>query len=432
MQSKFAKQTYSKECFNARTFAGMQVVIDILQRDGYNVDFASSATVNKYDVVLVSITSDCDWWDYIAERSRWSKGHYKVIVGGAGVLNVRPFLSTADYFVLGRAEGVITPLVKTIESGNKCIDNHIIESSRFDVNSKYQINQTDVVYPHTITLQNGKTYHEDTIGCNHKCFYCGYTWQRKHDRCGEFEYSGLWNGGADRERAMIDMDAGVGVDLNKLRTTAIDGMSERLRFMANKKISSDMLRNFIGNLARCEKPHQVKFYNIIGYPNETIEDWMEFKRDIQSVDSTMARSDKQTSILLHSTPFRAMPATPWACKPMSYKNYRGEIGRRLGVGLKGNIFYQGNAMWAVESMATDSLSSVMLSAIVWRGTEVDYCNMLKIAQSKKFWSSSSMVKQKTLEAYFNMPEYFRELSYDELPTRYLGSYFDVEKSIRQQ
>ena len=43
VQSKFAKQTYSKECFNARTFAGMQVVIDILQRDGYDVDFAESA-----------------------------------------------------------------------------------------------------------------------------------------------------------------------------------------------------------------------------------------------------------------------------------------------------------------------------------------------------------------------------------------------------
>jgi hypothetical protein len=227
---------------------------------------------------------------------------------------------------------------------------------------------------------------------------------------------------------MIDMHNGIEVDLVKLRTTAIDGLSERLRILVNKKISRDMLREFIERLARCEKPHQVKFYNIVGYPTETKEDWFEFTDDIKIVDRQFKKQEKQTSILLHSTPFRAMPATPLACKPMSYKNYRGEIAHTLGQGhYKGNIFYQGNAMWAVESMATESLSTVIQSAIVWRGTENDSDNFAKIALSNKFTSASSAVKQATLEKYFDVKTLFGEFTPDTLPTKYIRTYCKVEK-----
>jgi hypothetical protein len=227
---------------------------------------------------------------------------------------------------------------------------------------------------------------------------------------------------------MIDMDNGIEVDLVKLRTTAIDGLSERLRYAVNKKITRDMLQRFIVRLAQCEKPHQVKFYNIIGYPTETKEDWFEFLDDIRIADSQFKKQDKQTSILLHSTPFRAMPATPLACKPMSYENYRGEIAKVLGQGkYKGNIFYQGNAMWAVESMATESLCTVIQSAIVWRGTEADSDNFVKIASSKKFSNASSDTKQATLEKYFDVKRLFGEFTPDTLPTRYLRTYCKVEK-----
>lgn len=72
--SKYAKQTYKKECFNVRTNAGIAVVIDILRKAGYEVEWCSSANVHKYDVVLFSMTSDCDWWEFIAERIKWAKG----------------------------------------------------------------------------------------------------------------------------------------------------------------------------------------------------------------------------------------------------------------------------------------------------------------------------------------------------------------------
>lgn len=427
--SKYAKQTYSKECYDVRLNAGMAVVCDVLKRAGFtNIDYCSSANVHKFNMVMFSVTADCDWWEFIAERVKWQKGDYKVCVGGQGVLNPRPFLQYVDYFILGRAEGVQDKVAQCILDGEECVDEHVVSSRSFHMDTLYYINQVEQIYPHDIKLENGQIYHEDVIGCNHKCLFCGYTWHRKQAAQEEFNYSGLWNGGKDRERAMIDMHNGIDVDLAKLRTTAIDGLSERLRFAVNKKITREMLREFLDRLARCEKPHQVKFYNIVGYPTETFDDWQEFLEDIQIVDSKLAKSAKQTSVLLHSTPFRAMPATPLACKPMSYINYRGLIAKKLGKGrYKGNIFYQGNALWAVESMATESLSTVIQSAIVWRGTEKDSDNIAKLACSSKFASANAKVKQATLEKYFDVSKLFGAFTPDTLPTRNIRTYCGVEK-----
>lgn len=426
--NKYAKQTYSNECFDVRINAGIAVVSDILKRSGYETEYMGSATVRDYDVILYSVTADCDWWEFIEERVQWQKGNYKVVVGGQGVLNVRPFLPYVDYFVLGRAEDEVDKLIIALDKHGEYESQNVINSRTFSPDKSYYIKQVDKIYHYDIHLPNGDTYHEDVIGCNHKCLFCGYTWHRKQAVQEEFNYSGLWNGSKDRERAMIDMHNGIDIDLNKLRTTAIDGFSQRLRFSVNKKITREMLQEFLRKLALCEKPHQVKFYNIVGLPGETKDDWLELLEDIRIVDNQLKRQTKQTSILLHSTPFRAMPATPLACKPMSYNNYRGEIARILGAGkYKGNIFYQGNAMWAVESMGTESLASVIQSAIVWRGTERDSENIVKIALSKKYKSADSRTKQATLEKYFNVDKLFGAFSANTLPTRYLKTYSKVEK-----
>ena len=94
---------------------------------------------------------------------------------------------------------------------------------------------------------------------------------------------------------------------------------------------------------------------------------------------------------------------------------------------KGNIFYQGNAMWAVESMATESLCTVIQSAIIWRGTEADADNIVKLACSKKFKSASSQIKQATLEKYFDVKKLFGEFTPDTLPTKNIRTYCKVEK-----
>lgn len=429
--AKYAKQTYKKECYDARINAGMAVVCDVLKRAGFtNIQYCSSANAHKFDMVMYSVISDCDWWEFIRERVGWQNGDYKVVVGGAGCLNPRPFLQYVDYFVLGRAEGIQPKIAQAILDGEECADEHIISSKSFSMEKDYYINQVDQTYPFPIIMDSGKEYREDAIGCNHRCLYCGYTWHRRQAGSGEFTYGGLWrgNGNEDWERAMLDMQNGVETNLNKLRTTAIDGMSERLRFKVNKKITREMLREFILRIAKCEKPHQVKFFNIVGYPTETLEDWQEFLEDIILVDEKLPKTEKQTSILLHSTPFRPMPATPMACEPMSYINYRGLIAKELGKGkYRGKIFYQGNSIWAVESMGTESLSTVIQSAIIWRGTEKDSENIVKVACSRKFASASTAAKQATLEKYFDVDRLFGTYTPETLPTRNIKTYCNVEK-----
>lgn len=418
-----AKQNYKRESFNTRKNVGAAVVVDILVRHGYTVDYAGEATLNQYDWVLVSLTSDCDWWEFINERVRWPKGKYKVVVGGQGVLNVRPFLPYADYFVLGRAEGVIVELIS-----GQALAPSVIESKTFSCDKSYPINQVTTPYLHELTLEDGSKYTEDQIGCNHNCLFCGYTWHRKHSGTDLFEYGGLWSNNADVERAMLDIYVNkLEINLQKLRTTAIDGMSERLRRMVNKPITREMVQDFTYRIANVPKPHQVKYYNIVGYPTETFDDWYEFLEDLQIADGRTQKREKQMGLILHSTPFRPMPATPMAGEPASYINYRGLIASKLGASYKNFLFYRGNGIFAVESMGTESLPTHAMSMICHRGTEEDTDAVRLIACNRKFKSASVAVKQATLERYFDMAKMFRSYKPEEIPTRYIKSYAKVEK-----
>lgn len=423
-------RTYAKDSYDVRVNAGMSVVCDILKRAGFtNISFCSGANAHRFDVVMFSVTGDCDFWPFVSERTQWERSKTKVVVGGAAVLNPRPFLGLIDYFVLGRAEGIQDRLMQAILDGEDFLNEHVVSSNSFSVERQYSLNQVSCAYPHEIQLPNGKTFVESDIGCNHKCLFCNYTWSRTHIQNASFRYGGLWADNKDVELAIIDMDHGESVNLNRLRNTAIDGLSERIRFMVNKKITRGMLQSFLLKLGTCEKPHQVKFYNIVGYPTETEEDWEEFLDDIKFVDRSFAgEQEKKTGIILHNTPFRAMPATPLACAPMKYKNFRGRIAKVLGGGRYPNkIFYKGNAFWAVESIATDSLAKVIQSAIVWRGTEQDTENIVKIARSRKFAGASSIVKQATLERYFDVQKLFGPFTAETLPTRNIHTFCAVER-----
>lgn len=56
VQNGYAKQTYKIECLDTRQFVGLRVVMDALQRSGYECEWAGMATVHHYDIVLVSLT----------------------------------------------------------------------------------------------------------------------------------------------------------------------------------------------------------------------------------------------------------------------------------------------------------------------------------------------------------------------------------------
>ena len=185
VMDKYAKQIYATESHNVRAWPGFEVVLHAVRTAGYTVEYAGRATIHTFDVVLVSITSDCDWWPFIAERATWKPGKPLVVAGGAGVLNVRPFLQAVDVFVLGRAEKLIVDLIGKHESGDRIESPAVIWSDTFSPDNQYRIEQTDKPYPHTVTMTNGKPFKEQSIRCPHKCLFCGYTWQRRHISAGE-------------------------------------------------------------------------------------------------------------------------------------------------------------------------------------------------------------------------------------------------------
>ena len=422
---KNAKYNYKHESFNVRKNAGIAVIIDVLKKAGYEIDYVSAINVINYDILLYSITSDCDWLPFIAERIKWPKGNYKVIVGGAGVLNVRPFLDYADYFVLGRGENVIENLINNI-NGFEC--ENIINSKTFSIDKKYKIAQS-AQYKNEIILEDGCVYQEGNLGCNHKCLFCAYTWHRKNVNKGTFEWDSLFTSMADKEKAMLDMHKyPESIDWQKLRTSAIDGFSERLRVKVKKKITREILREFFYKIFTVEKPRQVKLYNIVGYPTETFDDWFEFKEDLIESINGLSQREKQYGLALHSTPFRSMPATPMALMPVSKINYRGKIAEILSEGkYKGNIFHKDKVVYAFETMGTESLPTVMESMIMLRGCEGDAEDIEKLALSKKYKTLSMRSKEKTLLKYFNIDKLFGEYTIETLPTRYLETYANVYK-----
>lgn len=431
VQEAYSKSAYKNECMETRQFVGLRVVVDCLERAGYSVDYAGIATVHQYDIVLVSLTSDCDWWSYISERQRWRKGDYKVLIGGAGVLHIAPFLPWFYAVMFGRGENLIVPLVQAIEAGDRYEHESICYADAFSPEKIYRIAQAERPYSHQIKLSETRNFEEGAIGCNHKCLFCGYTWQRKfvspyaHYRMEDSLFVGM----ADKERAMLDLHEDPdSIDWAHLRTTAIDGFSERLRVGVGKPITREIMSEFLVAMLRYPgKAHQLKFFNICGYPSETEEDWFELLDEFRLADESVSKREKQWSIVLHSTPFRPMPATPMACAPMSKRNYRGLIGKTLGPELKGGLLYQGKSLWAVESMGTESLSTVMLSAIAHRGAVDDCENIAKLCASKKFWGASAGVKEATLSKYFDIDKLFGVFTPDTLPSRYLRTYAKVEK-----
>lgn len=423
--SKNAKQAYQNDCYEARIWPGISVLKHQLINAGIEVRYCGVADAHEQDVILVSVTSGCDWWPFVAERLRWKSGKYKVIAGGPGVLNIRPFLEFADCFVFGRAENLITDLIRE----KKYQHESVAWADDFSTKRQYVINQSSSVFAEKVILENGKSWKEAVIGCRQKCLFCGYTWQRRNIG-GEHSLStgkgqNFW--GSHKELTMLDLDIDAPETWERkgeqFRIIAIDGFSERLRKKVNKPITREMIVKFFLGLGSLNPPHQIKIFNLVGLPTETDNDWNEFTQDMTSADSRFGKQ-KQWPIILHNTPFRPMPCTPVSHWPMRYVNYRGEIAKRLKQpGMKGNIFFQGNRFWAVESMGTDSLSAVALDSIVIRGTEADAKNIKLLSCSSSFFRADSATRLVTLEKYFDLKTNFGAYQLGKTPTEYLKAWW---------
>lgn len=444
VQRRYAKPAYATESFNVRFWPGLSMITDALQLVGYEVDYCLEATAHLHKVILVSITGSCDWWSYLAERERWRPGDYTVIVGGPGVLNVRPFLRWFDVAVFGRGEEIIAPLVRDLLAGHRLLHPSVCYADDFQPDRIYRIAQAERLWPHRVRLENGQFADEKTIGCQRRCLFCAYTWHRRNigrqSQSAITSNDGKWAGAV--EHTIFDLANIPGAEWKRVLggdkkiLAGLDGFSERLRFLVAKPITRIMLRTFLRNFAISDCHGDLKLFCIVGYPGENEDDYAELVEDIEIAESTLPQRSRKRLIELQTTPFKAMPATPAACWPMSCTDYRFQIAAFL-TGTKGRTrggqFYDhGRCLWARTSLYGESLGTIALETIVLRGTEADSENVGRVARTSRFWSARSIDRLDLLAKNFDLDTLFGGFTAATLPTRYLRTYARVEKMWDQQ
>lgn len=429
IQKAYAKPAYENENFNTRAWPGLSMVKTALVMAGYQVESCSIADVHEKKIVLVSITGACDWWQFLKERQAWKKGKYRVICGGAGVLNIRPFLWAADVFVFGRAERLIPDLIKCELIGSRLEDESVAYSDAFDHAKRYKIKQAESCFEHDVEMTNGKVWREKAIGCQRRCLFCGYTWQRRH--IGDIQRESgaskvLWP--SSDERTFFDLDLDRPETWEKdhhLRLIGLDGFSEKLRRKVNKPITRTMFKKFLHGLTVQKKSGgMIKFFNIVGYPEENDSDIAEFVEDIANADSMDCGPIKRF-LQIHNTPFKPFPATPVSHWPVRIENFRSSIPEKLNkiTGTKGFKFFSGKNFTFALNAASEGMATQLLDMITMRATEEDAEVIKKISSSAPFWAASAEIKMKTIEKYIDIEKICKEYERGKEPTAYLKSWW---------
>ena len=433
---KSTKQTH----YNTYQWIGIEIIRDVLIRNGYEPEYCSPATVKDFDIILVSITGVNDWYGFIRERSMWPEGKYTVVVGGPGVTNVRPVLEHADIFVFGRGEDIIVPLIRHIMKSEhmtmvpKDIHPSICYANTFSIEKEYSYQQPVAPYPHEITLPSGKsTFIESGTGCQRKCLFCHYSWSRKktgskHSKIlgGEHRFS------LEAEFTAFDINFDDPDSVTKSRiNVGLDGTSERLRMMVNKPIKRELLEKLM--IFASKRNNKIKMYNIIGYPSETEDDWKELMETIVEADSK-CDSDVMGSVLLQNNPFIPFPCTPTATWPSQYKSFSGydlKLLRTFSPAYSIDTYniYRGKHFQVHLFSNTKSLATMSMDMLIHRGTE-EHAEFIKtIALSSKFRSASTKVKQKTMEKHIDIEKLFGRYSFEDLPTRNINGQIAMKKAI---
>ena len=270
-----------------------------------------AADVNKYDLVLISIPSSGQMLDVLklARKNKWEGRSCKIIVGGYGVQNINLLRGFVDFAFFGRAHDCLREILLGIQDGG-VPDNLRDHMMSLDAPHIVRIRQAP--------LMDNSTFREEFTGCPLKCKFCHYTYARKFAGKTNGYTQALLTNGNDDEVLYSDI-SGFSEKRGRIRT-AIDGFSERIRYLYGKRISNDMIIDGINHLGaiaydarqddmfgghELNKRTVMTVYNIANFPYETEDDEAEFVETVQ-------RANPRTRVIfiLHSTPFRASPATP--------------------------------------------------------------------------------------------------------------------------
>lgn len=286
------KTTKNKE-FEELPNIGANAILSELT-EPYEICFIES--INKYEIILISLMSVMDIENLIYTFERFAPKEIKpiIIIGGFGVCNIKLIVNYIDVAVWGRAEGQINGIIAGEEYRN-------VWRKDKDPNIKgsYVVRQPRYLVPGEVS-----------VGCRNNCSYCQYTNIRKPLNNGE-----IYNPGTNYSNAIESDWNGLSITKPGIYTSAWDGWSDYTRHRVHKPVTNKSItdkvigisnKGFGGGVA-------IKVFQIVGYPWETKESVLKDIQDTYKMLIDISSQLKSRIVLTFMiTPFGPEPLTPMA------------------------------------------------------------------------------------------------------------------------
>ena len=320
---------------------GVKVLAEVLDAAGVDAGTCSAASAAERQVVLVSLSSEHDVHAFlaaVAAREDWQPGRrrFRVVAGGFGMQNPQPLRHFVDYAYFGRAEEDIVALVAAAERGEPADSDAVMHLP--------EVSPVTVAQP--VTLFDGM-FREEFVGCPLRCKFCHYTFARRH-LGGDHAYSRTETVAGDYVQTMGH--GGKRNPTNSIEATwpqlldwphppgatnisaAIDGPSERLRWLYGKRITRAEVVEGIENIIKTVRGHGLNGVYLthydIRFPAETDADRAELLDTLAEI-SPDTGPHFRAYVNFAITPFKPSPWTPMQWEPFEMRDCRPWGGRRL-------------------------------------------------------------------------------------------------------
>jgi radical SAM superfamily enzyme YgiQ (UPF0313 family) len=411
------KQRREDNSFDGNDNIGAKVIEDVLTRRGIAVTHCSPESAHKYRLVLVSFTSTYDvfaFYKAVALLPSWQPGKrvFKVLAGGFGMQNPTTIRHYVDYAAFGRAEEWVAPVVDAILGGGEPAAHESL--MHLPDLHPVKIAQPSQLYPFEVA-----GWQETFTGCPLKCKFCHYTYARKHqggdDAYGQYVQTSLTGGGTPE--LTWDQLFTWGRKLGRVRV-AIDGFSERLRYIYGKRIGGDDIAAGLEAVGEYEGTTTVLTYNIANFPTETQDDREELYAALRRT-----RPRHRVIFVLQSTPFRPSLATPMQWEPVSLLPDNSK--------LRAQVITEHDTLRAVHSFTLETPWSHLLSVMAERATPETDKLFHACAFAPALQRGLNATRLKTVQASFDLSPYLREYDPDEPhPAWFLSGYLSRETTAK--
>jgi hypothetical protein len=287
---------------------GASVIIDELAYNGISVDICDYLTAFDYNIVMISMTSTEDIFDLYGNmyRAGWERRKFKAVVGGFGCQNPWILSSFVDYAFFGRADGIICEVINDIF--NRCDICRIYPNMAHLSSPRHvEIRQVNTLYLRPVCYgKNNSIWTEKFVGCPNHCKFCHYSWNRKRIGGNSYINDGLSSGSPE----IMMSDVCSRQEKFGRFTTALDGYSERLRYLFGKRISWQQVEDALDHVASFRGNTYIKLYNIHNFPTETEADREEFFVFFAEYAENSMKPDGVVTVEVLNTAFRPSINTP--------------------------------------------------------------------------------------------------------------------------